>query len=85
MKANPGAKVLVEGHTDERGTRDYNLALGARRSFSVEQALVARGIDSSRVESTSFGKERPAVAGSNEQSWAENRRAVVVVTNSPSS
>ena len=49
MKANPGAKVLVEGHTDERGTRDYNLALGARRSFSVEQALVALGIDLSLI------------------------------------
>lgn len=81
LSANPNARILVEGHCDERGTRDYNLALGARRSYAVEVELRARGIDGSRIETTTFGKERPAVPGSNEAAWAQNRRAVVVVTN----
>jgi len=80
LLANRGARILVEGHCDERGTRDYNLALGARRSHAVKVELRARGIDDSRIETTTFGKERPAVPGSNEEAWAQNRRAVVVVT-----
>jgi peptidoglycan-associated lipoprotein len=79
MQANPNAKVLVEGHADERGTREYNLALGARRSHSVRMALEAGGVASSRIETTTYGKDRPAVEGSNEEAWAQNRRAVMVV------
>lgn len=79
MLANPNANILVEGHADERGTRDYNLALGARRSHAVKSALEALGVSGSRVETTTFGKERPAVEGHNEAAWWQNRRAVVVV------
>lgn len=71
--------VTVEGHTDERGTRDYNLALGDRRANSVKNYLVAKGVDPSRVKTISYGKERPAVVGSNEAAWAQNRRAVTMV------
>jgi peptidoglycan-associated lipoprotein len=84
MKNNPGVSILVEGHADERGTRDYNYALGARRSHEVKMALVAMGVDGSRIETTTFGKDRPAVMGSNEAAWAKNRRAVVVVSQGPS-
>jgi peptidoglycan-associated lipoprotein len=79
MLANPGVNVLIEGHADERGTRDYNLALGARRSHSVKVALESLGVSGDRIETTTFGKERPAVMGSNEAAWSQNRRAVVVV------
>lgn len=79
MLANPGANILIEGHTDERGTRDYNLALGARRSHSVKVTLESLGVSGDRIQTTTFGKERPAVAGSNEAAWSQNRRAVVVV------
>ncbi|WP_372988457.1 peptidoglycan-associated lipoprotein Pal [Marinobacter sp.] len=79
MKENPGVSILVEGHADERGTRDYNYALGARRSHEVKLALTAMGVDGDRIETTTFGKDRPAVLGSNEAAWAKNRRAVVVV------
>lgn len=82
---NPNVNVLIEGHADERGTRDYNLALGARRSHAVKVALESYGVSSSRIETTTFGKERPAVAGSNEAAWAQNRRAVVVVKGGASS
>lgn len=85
LKNNPGVTVLVEGHCDERGTREYNLALGARRSFSVKQALVSYGIDDDRIDTTTFGKERPDMLGSDPASWAKNRRAVMVVTSSGSS
>jgi len=78
MKENPDVSILVEGHADERGTRDYNYALGARRSHEVKMALTSRGIDEDRIETTTFGKDRPAVLGSNEEAWAKNRRAVVV-------
>tara|TARA_R110002110_G_scaffold191086_4_gene399240 strand:+ start:221 stop:718 length:498 start_codon:yes stop_codon:yes gene_type:complete len=79
LRENPNVSVLIEGHADERGTRDYNLALGARRSFEVKSALQAMGINGSRIETTTFGKERPAVVGSNPAAWAQNRRAVMVV------
>ena len=85
MLANPNASILVEGHCDERGTRDYNLALGARRSFAVKSALQALGVSGSRVETTTFGKERPAVMGSTEAAWSLNRRSVVVVQDGASS
>jgi peptidoglycan-associated lipoprotein len=74
-----GVTVTVEGHADERGTREYNLALGERRANAVKNYLVARGVDPSRVSTISYGKERPAVLGSNEASWSQNRRGVTVV------
>ena len=75
----PRVTVTVEGHADERGTREYNLALGERRATATKNYLVARGVDTNRVSTISYGKERPAVLGSNEAAWAQNRRAVTVV------
>ena len=72
-------RVRLEGHADERGTREYNLALGERRADSARDYLVSLGVDPNRVKIVSFGKERPAVPGSNESAWAQNRRAVVVI------
>ena len=66
--------VTVEGHCDERGTREYNLALGARRANSVKDYLVSLGVSPSRITTISYGKERPAVLGSNEDAWSQNRR-----------
>lgn len=74
-----GINVTIEGHTDERGTREYNLALGERRATSVKDYLVAYGINPGRIRTISYGEERPAVTGSNESAWARNRRAVTVV------
>jgi peptidoglycan-associated lipoprotein len=71
--------VTIEGHCDERGTREYNLALGERRANAVKKALVALGIPANRVQTISYGKERPAVVGSNEAAWAQNRRGVTVI------
>ncbi|QQR69387.1 MAG: peptidoglycan-associated lipoprotein Pal [Alphaproteobacteria bacterium] len=79
MKQNASVNVTVEGHCDERGTREYNLALGERRAQSVKNYMVAAGIAESRVQTISYGKERPAVPGSNESSWSQNRRGVTVV------
>lgn len=79
LKQNPSATVTIEGHCDERGTREYNLGLGERRANAAKQALVALGIAASRVNTISYGKERPAVLGHNEQAWAQNRRAVTVI------
>ncbi|MBB3263827.1 peptidoglycan-associated lipoprotein [Azospirillum sp. OGB3] len=79
LKQYPNVTVTVEGHADERGTREYNLALGERRANSVKNYLVAGGINASRVKVISYGKEKPAVLGSNEASWAQNRRGVTVV------
>lgn len=73
-------KVSIEGHCDERGTREYNLALGERRATAVKNYLVADGIPAARIKTVSYGKERPAVVGSNEAAWAQNRRGVTVVT-----
>lgn len=72
-------RITIEGHADERGTREYNLALGERRANAVKNYLVALGVDGGRVTTVSYGKERPAVPGSNETSWAQNRRGVTVV------
>lgn len=72
-------RITVEGHADERGTREYNLALGERRANAVKSYLVALGVDASRITTVSYGKERPAVPGSDETSWAQNRRGVTVV------
>jgi peptidoglycan-associated lipoprotein len=75
----PQVTVTVEGHCDERGTREYNLALGERRADSARNYLIALGVDANRIRVISYGKERPAMVGSDETSWAQNRRAVTVV------
>jgi peptidoglycan-associated lipoprotein len=75
----PEVRVMVEGHADERGTREYNLALSQRRANSARDVLVAGGVASARIQTISFGKDRPAQLGSDEASWAANRRAVTVV------
>lgn len=75
----PSLNITVEGHADERGTREYNLALGERRANSVRNYLTALGIAPSRVQTISYGKERPAVPGANESAWAQNRRSVTKV------
>jgi peptidoglycan-associated lipoprotein len=77
----PSVSVTIEGHADERGTREYNLALGERRANSVRNYLESRGVAAGRMTTISWGKERPAVEGSNEQAWAQNRRAVTVLPN----
>jgi peptidoglycan-associated lipoprotein len=79
LRAYPAITLTIEGHCDERGTREYNLALGQRRADSARQYLIAAGIDANRLESISFGKERPAVATSSADAWQQNRRAVSVV------
>ena len=78
LKANPNRRISIEGHTDERGGREYNLALGQRRSEAVRRALGLLGVPDSQVEAVSFGKEKPAATGSDEASWAQNRRAEIV-------
>ena len=85
MKANPTVTVVLQGHADERGTREYNLALGDRRAASAKQYLESMGIGGGRIDSISYGKERPEVLGSNEAAWAQNRRAVMVVKSGPAS
>ena len=79
LKKYPNVNVTIEGHCDERGTREYNLALGERRANSAKNYLVGLGIDASRIHIISYGKERPAVLGSTPEAWAQNRRAVTVV------
>jgi peptidoglycan-associated lipoprotein len=79
LKRNANVTVTVEGHCDERGTREYNLALGERRATAVKNVLVALGIPANRVSTISYGKERPAVVGSTEAAWAQNRRGVTTV------
>ena len=79
LNANPALTVTLEGHCDERGTREYNLALGERRGSAARDFLLAQGVDSARIRVGSYGKERPAAAGSNESSWAKNRRAATVI------
>jgi peptidoglycan-associated lipoprotein len=79
LVANPAVRVTIEGHCDERGTREYNLALGERRANAAQNYLAARGVDPSRMSTISYGKERPVALGSDPASWAQNRRAVTVV------
>jgi len=79
MGRYPEVRVQVEGHADERGTREYNLALGQRRANAARDALVAGGVNGSRISTISFGKDQPAALGSDESAWAQNRRAVTVV------
>ena len=74
----PNKRITIEGHTDERGTRDYNLALGERRANAAKNYLVSVGIPATRITTVSYGKERPIALGSNESAWAQNRRAVTV-------
>ena len=79
LKQYSDVSVIVEGHCDERGTREYNLALGEKRAQSVKNYLISLGIPSDRISTISYGKERPAVVGSNDGAWAQNRRSVTVV------
>ncbi len=79
LARNPAVRVTLEGHADERGTRDYNIALGERRANAAKNYLASLGVDPSRISVISYGKERPAALGSNEEAWAQNRRAVTVV------
>jgi peptidoglycan-associated lipoprotein len=79
LKANPAVRLVIEGHADERGTRDYNLALGDRRAGAVREYLVSLGIDGNRLEAKSYGKERPVCAEATESCWGENRRGYSLV------
>ena len=79
LNAKQSFRVKIEGHADERGTREYNLALGERRASATRDYLVAKGVDGSRIRIVSYGKERPAVVGSNEEAWMKNRRSVTVL------
>ena len=80
LKRHDDTNVIVQGYCDERGTREYNLALGERRANAIKQYLVSQGIAENRISTISYGKERPAVFGSNEAAWAQNRRGVTVVS-----
>ncbi len=79
LKQNPGFSVVLEGHADEQGTREYNLALGARRAESVKSYLVGLGIESSRLATITYGKERPVAVCSSESCWSQNRRSVTAL------
>ena len=79
LKQNSNVTVTIEGHCDERGTREYNLALGEKRAQAVKNYLIGLGINPDRVSTISYGKERPAVVGSNDGAWAQNRRSVTLV------
>lgn len=81
LKKFPNLNITVEGHCDERGTREYNIALGERRAAAAKKYLVGLGIAANRISTISYGKERPAVVGSDESAWSQNRRAVSVATN----
>jgi peptidoglycan-associated lipoprotein len=75
LRQNPAAKLSIEGHCDERGSDEYNMALGQRRADAVKEYLVSLGVAAERLSSTSYGEERPAAAGSDESAWSQNRRA----------
>ncbi|HTV45139.1 MAG TPA: peptidoglycan-associated lipoprotein Pal [Stellaceae bacterium] len=79
LRRYPNVTVTIEGHCDERGTEEYNLALGERRADAVKNVLIAAGIPASRISTISYGKERPIVLGSNEEAWAQNRVAITTV------
>ena len=79
MLSNPSVRGSIEGHADERGTREYNLALGERRANAAKEYLIANGVPAGRLTVISWGKERPVALGSDEAAWAQNRRAVTVV------
>ena len=79
MLANPHVRASIEGHADERGTREYNMALGERRANSARDYMISQGVPTARLLVTSWGKERPVATGSDESAWAQNRRSVTVV------
>lgn len=79
LKQYPQAKLMLEGHCDERGTREYNLALGDRRAYAVKEFLVSLGIDAARLQTKSYGKERPACSESDDSCWQQNRRGFSVI------
>jgi len=78
LASNPGTRVRLEGHTDERGSREYNIGLGERRAQSVRRALLLQGAADAQTSTVSYGEERPAVAGHDEAAWAKNRRVEIV-------
>ena len=84
LNVNPTLVVIIEGHADERGTREYNLALGERRANAVKDYLAAGGVNPSRIKTISYGKERPVALGSNEEAWLQNRRGVTRVVSAGS-
>jgi len=84
LRRYPSVSITVEGHCDERGTREYNLALGERRANAVREYLRNLGVEPARMKTLSYGKERPVALGSNEDAWRQNRRAVSVVSGGPS-
>ena len=77
LKSNPAVQILIEGHCDERGTRDYNIALGHKRADAVRKQLARMGVDQRRITTKSFGKERPAMRGASPEAWAKNRRTII--------
>jgi peptidoglycan-associated lipoprotein len=81
LSQNPGSAVTLEGHTDERGTREYNLALGERRALSVRQFMSLLGASGQQLRTVSYGEERPAASGHNEEAWAQNRRVEIIYRN----
>ncbi|MEX0891876.1 MAG: OmpA family protein [Gemmatimonadota bacterium] len=83
LRANPTARIQIAGHADERGSLEYNVALGLRRALTAKEYITGFGIDGSRIEVTSFGEERPLDPGSNESAWARNRRDEFTVTAGP--
>ena len=85
LMAHPNTRVTIEGHCDERGTREYNLALGARRANAAKEYLVSLGVSSARVDTISYGKERPICTQSTEDCWAQNRRGVTTITSGAAS
>ena len=78
LRAHPDVKIVIQGNTDERGGREYNLALGQKRSEAVKQRMLLLGVPGDRIEAISFGKEKPVATGSTEEAWAQNRRADIV-------
>jgi len=81
IRGNASVRVRLEGHTDERGSREYNIGLGERRAQSVRRALLLQGVAEAQLATVSYGEERPAVAGSGEEAWAKNRRVEIVYLN----
>jgi peptidoglycan-associated lipoprotein len=81
LAANPGVRIRLEGHTDERGTREYNIGLGERRAQAVRRALMLQGVGETQLATVSFGEERPAVGGEDEAAWSQNRRVEILYLN----
>jgi peptidoglycan-associated lipoprotein len=80
LKQYPSVRLMVEGHCDERGTREYNLALGDRRAYAVKEFLISLGVDAARLQTKSYGKERPACSESDDSCWQQNRRGYSVIS-----